>query len=256
MQAARRASAALSSVKSRKSPACITSFYFLKSSKKKVSPFIVWIRGMTVKEAMMQCLFHKKRAANLVSALLRKAQDNAEETLKVSRDRLVVASSLVKIAACKKEIRFVGRGRIHIHRRPYVHISVKVKEATQAELTAIEEYQANKKKEQNIKQHLETWAYENKDAVSFQVAQKLKQLDESRIRQTKAKFERERQERQADALLNGMAPRRLDELPLRKIRVDEGLMMKRYGPIFRKPVSYNLKEFFKTAEPVRQLPKE
>lgn len=131
-------------------PSVISSFKNLKTSTKKLLGVSQWIRGMTLKEAIMQTTFHKKKSAHLINALLRKAQHNAAEALQMDRDRLIVSDCWVGKGQSRKEIWIHAKGKHSIRTRHYAHVWVKVKPATDQELRTIENYQEYQKTPKDV----------------------------------------------------------------------------------------------------------
>eukprot|EP00667_Euglena_gracilis_P025838 EG_transcript_30576 len=96
---------------------------------------------MTLKEAILQTTFHRRKAAHLLNALLRKAEHNAVAALQMDRDRLIVTKCWVGRGQPQKQLWIRARGRPSIRVKPYTHLFVKVKEGTGAEVEEIQTYQ-------------------------------------------------------------------------------------------------------------------
>jgi ribosomal protein L22 len=164
-------------------PSVVSSFKNLKTSRKKVQPFCSWVRGMTLKEAIMQTTFHKRKAAHLLSALLRKAEHNAAEALQMDRDRLIVTDCWVGRGQSRKELWIRAKGRFDVRVRPSAHMWVRVKEATSEEISTIQRWQELKKigkEDYNYLKHQELFAEVTQDEKKSEV---LSQMEDWKARE-------------------------------------------------------------------------
>eukprot|EP00669_Euglena_mutabilis_P008889 TRINITY_DN3864_c0_g1_i1.p1 TRINITY_DN3864_c0_g1~~TRINITY_DN3864_c0_g1_i1.p1 ORF type:complete len:227 (+),score=25.12 TRINITY_DN3864_c0_g1_i1:19-699(+) len=132
-------------VRQSRRPVVASVFRNLNTSVKKTEWVTDWVTGMTLKEAIMQTTFHRRKSAHLLNALLRKAEHNAINALQMDRDRLIVTSCWVGRGQPLKQMWIRAKGRASIRVHPYTHLFVKVKEGSQEDVEAIETYQNFKK---------------------------------------------------------------------------------------------------------------
>ena len=100
----------------------------VKGSIQKVNLVAELIRGLGVDDAELQLKFSKKRAACDLLKVLNAAVSNAENNFGFDIDTLFVSEVLVGKAVTVKRMRAAARGRSARILKPYVNITMFVKE--------------------------------------------------------------------------------------------------------------------------------
>ena len=100
----------------------------VKGSIQKVNLVAALIRGLGIDDAELQLKFSKKRAACDLLKVLNAAVSNAENNFGFDIDTLFVSEVLVGKAVTVKRMRAAARGRSARILKPYVNITIFVKE--------------------------------------------------------------------------------------------------------------------------------
>ncbi|WVZ08780.1 hypothetical protein V8G54_022126 [Vigna mungo] len=105
----------------------------IKQSPKKVNLVAALVRGMLVKDALIQLELTIKRAAKTVYQVIHSARANASHNHGLDPERLIVAEAFVGKGFFKKRISFHGAGKSGIRMRPECRLTVVVREITPKE---------------------------------------------------------------------------------------------------------------------------
>jgi large subunit ribosomal protein L22 len=106
---------------------------YVRTSATKVRRVVALIKGRPAQEALDVLRFTPHAAALPVSKVLASAMANAEQTLEVDRDTLVVAAAYVDEGPTLKRIRPRAQGRAYRIRKRTSHITVEVESVPQRE---------------------------------------------------------------------------------------------------------------------------
>ncbi|KAK7340199.1 hypothetical protein VNO77_20896 [Canavalia gladiata] len=105
----------------------------IKQSPKKVNLVAALVRGMLVKDALMQLEVTIKRAAKTVYQVIHSAKANASHNHGLDPERLIVAEAFVGKGFFKKRISYHAKGRSGMRVRPECRLTVVVREITPEE---------------------------------------------------------------------------------------------------------------------------
>ncbi|XP_061359201.1 uncharacterized protein LOC133303326 [Gastrolobium bilobum] len=105
----------------------------IKQSPKKVNLVAALVRGMLVKDALMQLQVTIKRAAKTAYQVIHSARANASHNHGLDPDRLIVAEAFVGKGYFKKRISYHGKGKAGLKIRPECRLTVVVREITPEE---------------------------------------------------------------------------------------------------------------------------
>ncbi|XP_020218548.1 uncharacterized protein LOC109801831 [Cajanus cajan] len=105
----------------------------IKQSPKKVNLVAALVRGMLVKDALMQLELTIKRAAKTVYQVIHSARANASHNHGLDPERLIVAEAFVGKGNFKKRIWYHGRGNAGIRVRAECRLTIVVREITAEE---------------------------------------------------------------------------------------------------------------------------
>ncbi|XP_057445581.1 uncharacterized protein LOC130737752 [Lotus japonicus] len=105
----------------------------IKQSPKKVNLVAALVRGMLVKDALLQLQLTVKRAAKTVYQVIHSARANASHNHGLDSDRLIIAEAYVGKGFYKKRISIHGKCRHGIMHRPECRLTVVVREITPEE---------------------------------------------------------------------------------------------------------------------------
>ncbi|MBA0856670.1 hypothetical protein Goshw_001378 [Gossypium schwendimanii] len=105
----------------------------IKQSPKKVNLVAALIRGMRVKDALLQLQVTVKRAAKTVYQVIHSARADATHNHGLDPDRLLVAEAFIGKEMFQKRVSFHGKGRSGIKERPECRLTVVVREMTAEE---------------------------------------------------------------------------------------------------------------------------
>ena len=86
--------------------------------------------GMKVNDALSQMKFYNKRRAKVIHDTLVTAANMADVYHNLQPEDLYVAEALVGKGKYMKRVRFRGRGRVNIIRKPTCHLTLVVREDT------------------------------------------------------------------------------------------------------------------------------
>lgn len=111
-------------------PFAKASFRMIRVSPRKLNLVAQLVRGLTVREAMKQLEFSKKRIAEQVGKCVKSAAFNAENNQGINMDTLVVSSITVGKAACMKRLHPRARGRAAQVKKFFSNLYVTVVEAS------------------------------------------------------------------------------------------------------------------------------
>lgn len=103
----------------------------LRTSPRKLNLVAAMIRGMRVQEALTQLDFNKKRISNDVRKVLQSAIANAENNHNLNVDALVVKEAYVGKSITMKRFHARARGRGAKILKPFSHLTIVVREATE-----------------------------------------------------------------------------------------------------------------------------
>jgi len=104
----------------------------LRTSPRKLGLVAGLIRGMDVKEALVQLTFMQKRIAKEVKQVLQSAVANAENNHNLDVDRLYIAEALVGKGLVMKRFHARARGRASGIKKPFSNLSLTVREKEEA----------------------------------------------------------------------------------------------------------------------------
>ncbi|KAL2330379.1 hypothetical protein Fmac_017960 [Flemingia macrophylla] len=105
----------------------------IKQSPKKVNLVAALVRGMLVKDALMQLELTIKRAAKTVYQVIHSARANASHNHGLDPERLIVAEAFVGKGYFKKRISYHAKGRSGMRVRPECRLTIVVREITPEE---------------------------------------------------------------------------------------------------------------------------
>ncbi|MED6157384.1 hypothetical protein PIB30_022653 [Stylosanthes scabra] len=105
----------------------------LKQSPKKVNLVAALVRGMLVKDALLQLQVTVKRASRTVYQGITQAKGNAVNNHGLDPDRLIVAEAFVGKGLFRKRPSYDGKGRISLKMKPECKLTVIVREITAEE---------------------------------------------------------------------------------------------------------------------------
>lgn len=105
----------------------------IKQSPKKVNLVAALVRGMLVKDALLQLQVLVKRASKTVYQVIHSARANASHNHGLDADRLIVAEAFVGKGDFKKRVSIHGKGRSGIMHRPECRLTVVLREITPEE---------------------------------------------------------------------------------------------------------------------------
>ncbi|RDX83215.1 rplV [Mucuna pruriens] len=105
----------------------------IKQSPKKVNLVAALVRGMLVKDALMQLQLTIKRAAKTVYQVIHSAQANASHNHGLDPERLIVVEAFVGKGYFKKRVSYHAKGKSGIRVRPECRLTVVVREITAEE---------------------------------------------------------------------------------------------------------------------------
>ncbi|KAK7373979.1 hypothetical protein VNO80_07402 [Phaseolus coccineus] len=105
----------------------------IKQSPKKVNLVAALVRGMLVKDALLQLELTIKRAAKTVYQVIHSARANASHNHGLDPERLLVAEAFVGKGYFKKRIAFHAKGRAGLIMRPECRLTIVVREITAEE---------------------------------------------------------------------------------------------------------------------------
>ncbi|GAU34722.1 hypothetical protein TSUD_16950 [Trifolium subterraneum] len=118
-------------------------------SPKKVNLVAALVRGMLVKDALLQLQVTIKRASKTVYQVIHSARANAAHNHGLDPDRLIVAEAFVGKGDFKKRVSYHGKGRSGIMHKPECRLTVVVREITpeeDAEIARLKVHNCKKKK--------------------------------------------------------------------------------------------------------------
>lgn len=101
---------------------------YLGLSAQKVRLVVNQVRGMPVEQALAVLRFSTKRAAEPIAKTIKSAAANAEETLGLSREELVISQIWADEGPTMKRSRFGARGRFKPILKRSSHVTVVVTE--------------------------------------------------------------------------------------------------------------------------------
>jgi large subunit ribosomal protein L22 len=144
----------------------------IKQSPKKVNLVAALVRGMLVKDALLQLQVTIKRASKTVYQVIHSARANASHNHGLDPERLIVAEAFVGKGDFKKRVSYHGKGRSGIMHKPECRLTVVVREITpeeEAEIARLKVHNFKKltKRESRLVPHhlIETtpvWGRKNK----------------------------------------------------------------------------------------------
>ncbi|KAE9597468.1 hypothetical protein Lal_00030012 [Lupinus albus] len=105
----------------------------IKQSPKKVNLVATLVRGMLVKDALMQLQLTVKRAAKTVFQVINSAKANASHNHGLDSERLIVDEAFVGKGYFKKRVNIHGRGKCGMKVRPECRLTVVLREITPEE---------------------------------------------------------------------------------------------------------------------------
>lgn len=105
----------------------------IKQSPKKVNLVAALVRGMLVKDALIQLELTIKRAAKTVYQVIHSARANASHNHGLDPERLIVAEAFVGKGFYKKRISYHAKGKAGLRVRPECRLTVVVREITAKE---------------------------------------------------------------------------------------------------------------------------
>ncbi|XP_027188982.1 uncharacterized protein [Cicer arietinum] len=105
----------------------------IKQSPKKVNLVAALVRGMLVKDALMQLQVTVKRAAKTVYQVIHSARANASHNHGLDPERLIVAEAFVGKGYFKKRVSYHARGRSGIRFRAECRLTIVLREITPEE---------------------------------------------------------------------------------------------------------------------------
>lgn len=105
----------------------------IKQSPKKVNLVAALVRGMLVKDALMQLELTIKRAAKTVYQVIHSARANASHNHGLDPERLLVAEAFVGKGYFKKRLAYHAKGRSGLIMRPECRLTIVVREITAEE---------------------------------------------------------------------------------------------------------------------------
>ncbi|XP_027351918.1 uncharacterized protein LOC113862861 [Abrus precatorius] len=105
----------------------------IKQSPKKVNLVAALVRGMLVKDALMQLQVTIKRAAKTVYQVIHSAKANASHNHGLDPERLIVAEAFVGKGFFKKRVSYHSKGRSGIRVRAECRLTIVVREITPEE---------------------------------------------------------------------------------------------------------------------------
>ncbi|TKY65511.1 50S ribosomal protein L22 [Spatholobus suberectus] len=105
----------------------------IKQSPKKVNLVAALVRGMLVKDALMQLQLTIKRAAKTVYQVIHSARANASHNHGLDPERLIVAEAFLGKGFFRKRISYHAKSRSGIRVRPECRLTVVVREITAEE---------------------------------------------------------------------------------------------------------------------------
>ncbi|XP_027930166.1 uncharacterized protein LOC114186307 [Vigna unguiculata] len=105
----------------------------IKQSPKKVNLVAALVRGMLVKDALMQLELTIKRASKTVYQVIHSARANASHNHGLDPERLIVAEAFVGKGYFKRRIAYHAKGRSGIIMKPECRLTVVVREITPEE---------------------------------------------------------------------------------------------------------------------------
>ncbi|KAK7374200.1 hypothetical protein VNO80_07627 [Phaseolus coccineus] len=105
----------------------------IKQSPKKVNLVAALVRGMLVKDALMQLELTIKRAAKTVYQVIHSARANASHNHGLDPERLLVAEAFVGKGYFKKRLAYHAKGRAGLIMRPECRLTIVVREITAEE---------------------------------------------------------------------------------------------------------------------------
>ncbi|XP_019457240.1 PREDICTED: uncharacterized protein LOC109357687 [Lupinus angustifolius] len=130
----------------------------IKQSPKKVNLVATLVRGMLVKDALMQLQLTVKRAAKTVFQVINSAKANGSHNHGLDPERLVVDEAFVGKGYFKKRVNIHGRGKCGMKVRPECRLTVVLREITPEEEAKIarlrvHNYKKLSKREQKLVPH-------------------------------------------------------------------------------------------------------
>ncbi|XP_025660044.1 uncharacterized protein [Arachis hypogaea] len=105
----------------------------IKQSPKKVNLVAALVRGMLVKDALLQLQVTVKRASRTVYQGITQAQGNAVNNHGLDAERLIVAEAFVGKGLFRKKVSYHSKGRAGIKVKPECRLTVVVREITAEE---------------------------------------------------------------------------------------------------------------------------
>eukprot|EP00906_Rhabdomonas_costata_P015719 RCo022563 len=137
-------------------PTSVSVAYNLHTSSKKMQPICRFVSGMTLKEAIMQTHAHSKKAANMLSYVLRKSERDAVEGMKMNKDLLVINNLLVARGDVMKDARLY-QGKVNFYNRQFLHVRVVLRQATPEQYQCFLDYEAFMTKKDLWEKHRQEW---------------------------------------------------------------------------------------------------
>ncbi|KAE9613816.1 putative ribosomal protein L22/L17 [Lupinus albus] len=130
----------------------------IKQSPKKVNLVATLVRGMLVKDALMQLHLTVKRAAKTVYQVINSAKANGSHNHGLDPERLIVDEAFVGKGYFKKRVNIHGRGKCGMKVRPECRLTVVLREITPEEEAKIarlrvHNYKKLSKREQKLVPH-------------------------------------------------------------------------------------------------------
>ncbi|CAL5207953.1 unnamed protein product [Lathyrus oleraceus] len=152
----------------------------IKQSPKKLNLVAALVRGMLVKDALLQLQVTVKRASKTVYQVIHSARANASHNHGLDPERLIVAEAFVGKGDFKRRISYHGKGRSGVMHRPESRLTVVVREITpeeEADIARLKVHNFKKltKRESRLVPHqlIETtpvWGRKNKSSRQDSIA--------------------------------------------------------------------------------------